>query len=239
MASTAESILHPGNQDELVCSIEQTAAAINESSPAVELDAPSKGFEGSSGSPLEAPSAQVRAADGRVEQNPQNTSGPSEMVQLARAAGRAAQASLTQEEKQAARQQRRERTRKAKLEQHGTSKVGKRSKGRRRRKNATSDGIRALLAAKDQTPDPFDEWLGRRLRAWCNGVTLVEGSEPPEGYGAAGEIRFDLNADEIGEPRLKRIAVFTMFICTGTENAQREGERCVFHVSSLYAWAVQ
>ncbi|CAM9906172.1 unnamed protein product, partial [Sphacelaria rigidula] len=128
---------------------------------------------------------------------------PSEIVQQARAAGKAAQASLTPAEKQAARKERRDRTRKAKLEQHCAKKAGQRSKGRRRganRKKDSSGRIRAMAGEKNETPDPFDDWLGRRLRAWCEKVVLVEGSEPPEGCGEAGMVEFDVNEDEIAFP---------------------------------------
>lgn len=138
--------------------------------------------------------------------NSKTTAAPSEMVQLARAAGKAAQASLTPEEKQAARKERRERTRKAKLEQHYAKKAGQRSKGRRRgakRKKDSSGRIRAMAGEKDETPDPYDEWLGRRLRAWCERVVLEEGSEPPEGCGEAGMVEFDVNEDEIGDVGLR------------------------------------
>lgn len=210
MDSTAESAIpHAGNADDLACTTKQTGAAVNESSPALESGPPAEGFEESSSSPPEVPSsAQTPAADSEIAQLANSSTAPSQTVELARAAGRAAQASLTPEEKQTARKERRERTRKAKLEQHAVSKVRKRNKGRKRRggklrSNAISDGVRALVEGKDQAPDPFDEWLGRRLRAWCDGVVLVEGSKPPEGYAAAGEIKFDLNEDEIGEPKTK------------------------------------
>lgn len=130
---------------------------------------------------------------------------PSEIVQQARAAGKVEQANLTPAGKEAARKERRERTRTAKMEQNGLKRSGKRNKGRRRSRGGRSKkrGLGRMCVSPekhDDKRDAFDEWLGRRLKAWCDGVVFEEGSAPPEECGtAAADINFDLNEDEIGD----------------------------------------
>lgn len=114
------------------------------------------------------------------------------------------EASLTPEEQQAVRKERRERARQAKMAQvKGGDKSGRKGSKRRwgrKKSGKDSSGDRGRAAGEDSSQSPFDEWLGLRLKAWRDGEGPAEGGGvPPEGSGVPDEIDFNPSKDEIGE----------------------------------------
>lgn len=116
---------------------------------------------------------------------------------------------LTKEQKMALRKERKERQRSSKRTSRGKdgSKTSRKwgRKNRRGRTRKIQNQIAALAtldgSARDggKEPDDFDEWLGRRLKAWSGGeVAPEEDQMPPQGCGTAEKVTFDPSADEIG-----------------------------------------
>lgn len=105
--------------------------------------------------------------------------------------------SVTPEEQKALRKERRERARNAKRAQTKRGGRSRRYEGKRR---WATNGGGGDQGKKESAPDPFDEWLGVKLKAWRDGEAAPEGADavPPEESGVVGEFDFDPTKDELG-----------------------------------------
>eukprot|EP00904_Undaria_pinnatifida_P001595 jgi/Undpi1/11436/HiC_scaffold_30.g13733.m1 len=120
--------------------------------------------------------------------------------------------SVTPEEQKALRKERRERARNAKRAQ---TKRGGRSRRYEGKHRWAMNGGGGDQGKKESAPDPFDEWLGVKLKAWRDGEAAPEGADamPPEESGVVGEFDFDPTKDELGGGAERFVRRRSLVVC--------------------------